>query len=140
MKPSHKYHKDTAGSKRLKPKSLEEKTDTFLLRKPIKFINSQVYSPHFKIIFFSHTFPYSKTIYTNIHIVSKWKEWYKMLAKYHFFQYEYVHVICENGQLHEIFSTYGQIHQHTINPRSVNYLFFLLLISRENDHLQMQNF
>ena len=48
-----------------------------------------------------------------------------MLAKYHFFQYEYIYVIYENGQLHEISSTstYGQIHQHPINPRSVNYLF-----------------
>ena len=66
-----------------------------------------------------------------------------MLAKYHFFQYEYIYVIYENGQLHEISSTstYGQIHQHPINPRSVNYLFIRwLLISSENDHLQMQNF
>ena len=64
-----------------------------------------------------------------------------MLAKYHFFQYEYIHVIYENGQLHEISDTHGQIFQHPINPRFVKYSFIrLLLISSENDHLQMQNF
>ena len=54
MKASHKYHKDKAGSKRLKPKSPENK---YFPTWKADFLIPQkhVYFPHYKKTFSSHT-------------------------------------------------------------------------------------